>query len=48
MWNAFYRRPRLLVLAIALIVVSGLSALQVLPRSEDPELTSRNALVITD
>ena len=47
MFDLFYRRPRLLVLAIALIVVAGLSALEVLPRYEDPELVSRNALIVT-
>ena len=47
MSNLFYRRPRLLILALALILVAGFSALEVLPRSEDPELVSRNALVVT-
>ncbi|MEO0660261.1 MAG: efflux RND transporter permease subunit, partial [Planctomycetota bacterium] len=43
--NLFYRSPRLLVLFLALIAVSGLAALQLLPRAEDPELTSRNAQI---
>lgn len=47
MSNLFYRKPRLLVLTVALILVAGLSALQTLPRAEDPELTSRNAIVFT-
>ena len=47
MSNLFYRHGRLLVLALALILVAGVSALEVLPRSEDPELVSRNALVVT-
>lgn len=47
MSNLFYRRPRLLVLAVALILVAGFSAFEVLPRYEDPELTARNALVFT-
>ena len=47
MWNAFYRRPRILILTIALLLVSGLSALQVLPRREDPELVTRNAKIVT-
>ena len=47
MWNAFYRHPRLLILSVALIFVGGLTAFQVLPRSEDPELIGRNALVVT-
>ncbi len=47
MSNLFYRHPRLIVLALLLIVVAGLSALEVLPRREDPELITRNALVVT-
>lgn len=47
MSNLFYRNPRLLLLALALIAVSGLSALRVLPRAEDPELLPRNATVLT-
>ena len=39
MWNSFYRRPRLLILIICLILVWGLSSLQVLPRMEDPALS---------
>lgn len=39
--------PRVLVLFAALIIVSGLAALQTLPRTEDPRLTPRFALVIT-
>ncbi|MEM7307433.1 MAG: efflux RND transporter permease subunit [Planctomycetota bacterium] len=47
MSTLFFRRPRLTVLVLALILVAGFSALEVLPRREDPELTSRNALVVT-
>jgi len=47
MSNLFYRNPRLLILTICLIVVSGLSAYTVLPRIEDPQLTKRVALVRT-
>ena len=47
MQNLFFRRPRLLVLTLGLIVVAGLSALEVLPRREDPELVTRNALIVT-
>ncbi|MHC4391636.1 MAG: efflux RND transporter permease subunit [Planctomycetota bacterium] len=43
----FFRSPRLLVLFILLIAVAGLSAAQVLPRAEDPELTGRFALIRT-
>ena len=47
MSDLFYRNRRLLVLTIALIAVAGISAYQSLPRLEDPELISRNAIVIT-
>lgn len=47
MWNLFYRNPRLLALTIALIVVSGLAAYNLLPRKEDPTLTQRNVLILT-
>ncbi|QDU66875.1 efflux RND transporter permease subunit [Engelhardtia mirabilis] len=43
----FFRNPRLMFLALALIVVSGLSSYELLPRREDPELTGRFATVIT-
>jgi len=41
------RRPRLLVLALLLICATGYTAYQALPRAEDPELTSRDAIVLT-
>ena len=47
MSDFFHRNPRLLILAIGLIVVSGLSAYAVLPRAEDPELTQRVAIINT-
>lgn len=47
MSDLFYRNRRLLVLAIVLIVVAGLSAFESLPRLEDPELVPRNAIVTT-
>lgn len=47
MWNLCYRNPRLLALTIALIVVSGLAAYNLLPRKEDPTLTKRNVLITT-
>ncbi|MGI9455236.1 MAG: efflux RND transporter permease subunit [Aeoliella sp.] len=47
MLDLFYRNRRLLVLAIVLIVVAGLSAFESLPRLEDPELIPRNAIVST-
>ncbi|MGR5168273.1 efflux RND transporter permease subunit [Vibrio astriarenae] len=41
------RNTRLLVLFTALLLVSGLSALQSLPRAEDPLITNRNAAITT-
>ncbi len=38
---------RLLALAVALLIVSGLSALSTLPRAEDPIITNLNASIIT-
>ncbi|MDA7952086.1 MAG: efflux RND transporter permease subunit, partial [Pirellulaceae bacterium] len=43
----FYDNPRLLVLTISLIVVSGLGALMALPRLEDPIMSERFAFVTT-
>jgi multidrug efflux pump subunit AcrB len=45
--HLFFRNPRLLLLALALIVVAGLAAYELLPRREDPELTARFAIVTT-
>ena len=42
----FLRNPRLIALAIALIVVSGSVALTLLPRMEDPRLVPRAARLI--
>ncbi|MGF1513654.1 MAG: efflux RND transporter permease subunit [Elainellaceae cyanobacterium] len=42
-----YRNVRLLLLALILIGVWGLSSFATLPRLEDPELISRNAVVTT-
>jgi len=47
MLNLFYRHPRLTIVTLALIVVSGLGALQTLPRMEDPRFTNRGAAVVT-
>ncbi|MEO1144911.1 MAG: efflux RND transporter permease subunit [Cyanobacteria bacterium J06638_22] len=47
MFSLFYRNTRLLILALILIVVWGLSSYQLLPRLEDPELVSRGATVTT-
>ena len=45
--HQFYRNGRLLVLTLLLILVWGLSSYWTLPRLEDPELVSRNAVVKT-
>lgn len=47
MLNLFYRNRQLLLLTLTLIVVWGLSALFTLPRMEDPEITQRDARVVT-
>ncbi|NEZ63621.1 efflux RND transporter permease subunit [Leptolyngbyaceae cyanobacterium CCMR0082] len=47
MFNLFYRNTRLLILTLLLILVWGISSFQTLPRLEDPELVSRNAVVTT-
>jgi multidrug efflux pump len=39
--------PRIVCLAIALILVAGLGALQSLPRIEDPKMSNRHATVVT-
>jgi len=43
----FYRQPRITILVISLIVVSGLSAYAILPRMEDPLMTERVAIINT-
>lgn len=45
--NLLYRRPRLLVLVLSLVIVAGVSALSVLPRAEDPSLRGRVARILT-
>ncbi|MGD1700407.1 efflux RND transporter permease subunit [Dapis sp. BLCC M229] len=47
MTTLFYRNFRLLILAILIIVVWGTSSFFTLPRLEDPELTSRLAVITT-
>jgi len=42
----FYRNPRLTLLALGLILVAGLAALNTLPRQEDPALTERFGSVL--
>jgi multidrug efflux pump subunit AcrB len=46
--DLFYRNVHLLVLALLVVVMAGLSALSNLPRIEDPRITTRNALIITN
>lgn len=40
-YTLFYRYRRLLILLLGLVAVAGMSALNSLPRQEDPELTER-------
>ncbi|MCP5022623.1 MAG: efflux RND transporter permease subunit [bacterium] len=47
MVDLFLRRPRLLILSLLLICAAGYTALQSMPRAEDPELTSRDAIIVT-
>lgn len=44
----FHRNPRLAILAIFLIIAGGLGGLFTLPRQEDPTLSERFALVVTE
>lgn len=44
--SLFFNR-RLLVMVVGLLIVSGLSAIQTLPRLEDPRIVARNAQVLT-
>ncbi|MGK7919360.1 MAG: efflux RND transporter permease subunit, partial [Trichodesmium sp.] len=47
MTTLFYRNFRLLILTILIIVTWGISSFLTLPRLEDPELTSRFAVITT-
>lgn len=47
MLSLLYDNPRLLVLTICLILVTGLSSLSVLPRMEDPPISQRGAIIHT-
>ena len=47
MITAFYRNGHLLAVTLAVVLVSGASALFALPRLEDPRITNRNPLVLT-
>lgn len=46
-YTLFFRRGHLLVLSIIIVLVAGLSAIQNLPRLEDPRIDLRNILVLT-
>ncbi|WP_395340029.1 efflux RND transporter permease subunit [Ningiella sp. W23] len=46
-YTAFFRKGHLLVLSIVIILVAGLSAIQSLPRLEDPRIDLRNVIVLT-
>ena len=48
MSELFYKNPRLAVLTVFLIIASGIGALLTLGRQEDPTLSERFALVITN
>ena len=43
----FFQNRQLLLLAISIILIGGLSALGSLPRLEDPRITNRNITIIT-
>ncbi len=47
MFDLYYRNPRLLILTVVLAVASGVTALNLLPRTEDPKLTPRFATIRT-
>ncbi|MDJ0917149.1 MAG: efflux RND transporter permease subunit, partial [Woeseiaceae bacterium] len=46
--SLLFRNTHLLVLSILVLMMAGASALSNLPRIEDPRITTRNALVITE
>jgi len=48
MSELFYKNPRLAILTVFLIVVSGISALLTLGRQEDPTLSERFSVLITN
>ncbi len=43
----FFRNGHLLFLAVAVLVVAGISAFNTLPRIEDPRMTLRNGVIVT-
>ena len=46
-YTMFVRSGHLLALTIIIVLVAGLSAIQTLPRLEDPRIDLRNALILT-
>lgn len=46
-YTAFFRKGHLLALSIIIILVAGMSAINTLPRLEDPRIDLRNAVVLT-
>jgi len=46
-YTAFFRKGHLLVLSIIIILVAGMSAINSLPRLEDPRIDLRNVIVLT-
>ncbi|MGQ8365999.1 efflux RND transporter permease subunit [Glaciecola sp. 1036] len=46
-YSAFFRKGHLLALSIIILLVAGMSALQNLPRLEDPRIDLRNVMVLT-
>jgi multidrug efflux pump subunit AcrB len=46
-YTAFFRKGHLLALSIIIILVAGLSAINTLPRLEDPRIDLRNVIVLT-
>lgn len=46
-YSLFFRNGHLLVLSILVLVVAGVSAINNIPRLEDPRIDNRNVLVIT-
>jgi multidrug efflux pump len=46
-YTAFFRKGHLLVLSIIIILVAGMSAINTLPRLEDPRIDLRNVTVLT-
>lgn len=45
--RSFVDNPRLIILAIAMLIMAGISALKTLPRNEDPTIINRFAMVFT-